>query len=642
MNDIRKYSITCYSEQDVDFIIEKLTTPGQTPTTSEDSSLLPAIKITDYYCASNNEVEVELTQAQFDELKYHPKIITISEITEEQCTNHTIGQKRIINPNFSSTNNSTPVSWAQARCSSLSAMPPWNQNFTYFFTGSSVDLIDIDGGITAGHPEYFDSNGVSRIKYVNWSNYAPLTASRTNTVTVANGYYYINGVAQNTVYVVKDKTANGSGTGYPASYRTGVYDFVLDASTASHPFFIGSAVNVPFDSRYVTGNGSTTGVVSLTVWPSNNALYNNNVQNTMYYWCGAHAGMGGVIARTDYNTQSDDNYFYTDNGGHGSHTAGTAAGSACGWATGASIYSIKVNFSDNYGYNTFASGLKLVYDLLTAWHKQKLLNPAISSRPTVTTNSYGWGTGTNYNDVDYKVKQLTDKGIHFVHAAGNDYALNLMPSQQDFLLYRTPSPTYPGSEWTTQENNPVIEVGALGGYNAIAYFKADYTNYGAGVSIYAPGTYIQSVWHNTGYATYPGYGSIYGLRKISGTSMATPNVAGVLCTMLDDMPGLTPLQAKMALMQNAITGAVSSMPGTYDMYDYGYEYGGNPLTLSQYPASIVATRPSDANFLKHFAKCYTKVSNIRANDSFYALSGIPVVTSVYMNSAADMQFVSNC
>ena len=638
MNNTRKYSITCNSEADADLIIERLITPGQTPTANENSSLLAAVKITDYYSASNNEVEVELTQTQFDELRSHPNIITISEITEERCTNRTIGQKRIINPNFSSTNNSTPVSWAQARCSSLSAMPPWNQNFTYFFTGSSVDLIVLDSGITAGHPEYFDSNGVSRIKYVNWSNYAPLTASRTNTVTVpagTGGGYYINGVARDTVYVVKDKS-------YLASYRTGVYDFVLDASTAAHPFFIGSAVNVPFDYRYVTGNGSTTGVVSLTVWPSNNALYDNNMQQTMYYWCGAHAGMGGVISRTAYNTQSDNNYFYTDNGGHGSHCAGTAAGSACGWATDASIYSLKFNFDDFYGYDTFSTGIKLAYDLVTNWHSQKLLNPAISSRPTVTTNSYGWGIGTNYNDVDYKVKQLIDVGIHFVHAAGNDYALNLMPSQQDFFLYRTPSPTYPGDQWSTQENNPVIEVGALGGYNAIAYFKADYTNYGAGVSIYAPGTYIQSAWNSTSFATYPGYGSIYGLRKISGTSMAAPSVAGVLCTMLDDMPGLTPLQAKMALMQNAITGAVSSMPGTYDMYDYGYAYGGNPLTLSQYPASIVATLPSSTNFLKHFNKCYTKVSNIQAHASFYALCGIPVVTSVYMNSATNMQFVGSC
>lgn len=637
MNHMRKYSITCNSEADADFIIGQLTTPGQTPTTKEDSSLLPAVKITDYYCASKNEVEVELTQAQFDELRTCPEIITISEVTEEQFTNHIIGQKRIINPNFSSTNNSTPVSWAQARCSSLSAMPPWNQNFTYFFTGSSADLIVLDSGITTGHPEYLDSNGVSRIKYVNWSNYAPLTASRTNYVTVANGVYYINGVAQDTVYVVKDKS-------YPASYRTGVYDFVLDGSTASHPFFIGSAVNVPFDYRYVSNNGASTGVVSLTVWPSNNALYDNNMQGTMYYWCGVHAGMGGVITRTVYNTQSDNNYFYVDNGGHGSHCAGTAAGSACGWATDASIYSLKFNFNDSYGYATNSTGLKLVYDLVTNWHSQKLLNPAMSSRPTVTTNSYGWSTGTNYNDVDYKVKQLTDAGIHFVHAAGNDYALNLMPSQQDFFSYRTPSPTYPGDQWSTQEDNPVIEVGALGGYNAIAYFKADYTNYGAGVSIYAPGTYIQSAWNSTGYATYPGYGSIYGLRKISGTSMATPNVAGVLCTMLDDMPGLTPLQAKMALMQNAITGAVSSKSGDYyyDMYDYGYAYGGNPLTLSQYPASIVATLPSDANFLKHFDQCYSRVSNIQAHASFYALSGIPVVTSVYMNSAADMQFVGSC
>jgi subtilisin family serine protease len=653
---MRKYVIVCDTEEDIDYIVDVLSVPGFSPVEGEPS-LLPAIKITNYMSTSKNEVEVELTDEQFESLKQCPRITAISEISDnwysEPCFR---GQTRKLNADYSSTDSSIPESWAMARCSSLSSRAPFNTDFTYFKTGSSVDMIVLDGGVLQGHPELLDSNGNTRLQIVNWSNFAPVTANRSIQVTAfanpAGGdvYFLINNVPRDTAWVVKDRTGT-SGGGYPATYRIGVYDFILNPSTANYPFYIGSAVNVPFDSRYVSNNGGSTGTVSLTVWPTNNALASSGQQNTMYYWSNAVAGMGGIIARTDFNTQSTSDLFYADAGGHGSHTTGTAAGSACGWATDSKIYHIKFNFYDSYGYSNNQTGTKQSYDLLTYWHQQKLLNPSLSSRPTVTTNSYGWAA-SNFIDVDLKVKQLTDNGIHFVHAAGNSNRLCVNPDSSYFSSYRVPSPTYPQGYYTYQSQNPVIEVGALGclgpsgGYQytipADTSLKAEYSNYGDGISIYAPGSWIQSSWNTTSYAAYQGYPD-FGLRKISGTSMATPNVAGILATMLDDYPNLTPLQAKQLLLNNAIYGAVSSVAITYlNLYGTNRATGGNPLTLSQYPATVVATKGSSRNVLKFFNRCYNRVDSLSATSSFYAISGFNNGTVFWMNTADNMQFLNSC
>jgi len=651
---MKKYVITCETEAQIDKLIEQLITPGVSPsiTTPGCDCLKQSIRITNYYPSSQVDVEVELTQEQFDCLKYYSDILAISEVNDDVfCEPSFKGKKRKLTQSYTSSNDSIPESWAMSRCSSISALAPWNQDFTYYLTGSSVDLVVIDGGINPNHPEWNSPTNISRLQFVNWSNYAPVTANRTINVSVGPGtgggnhVYYINSIEKGTVYVVKDREA-AFGKGYPVTSRTGVYDFVLDGTTTNgHPFFIGEAINSPFDTTYVSNNGATTGTVSLTVWPFNDQRsINAGNQSVMYYWCGNHSGMGGIISRTDFNTQSTDNFFYSDNGGHGTHCTGTAAGSACGWAIESAIYSIKTNFYDSYGYANIQSGVKQMYDHLIGWHRQKMLNPSLSSRPTVTSNSYGWPTGFNYIDVDLKVKELTDNGIHYVHAAGNDN--NIVVEPGDTALWnsgeRIPSPTYPEGYWSTQADNPVIDVGALGAYTVpFTQYRADYSNYGSGVSLYAPGTYIQSAWHNTSYATYPAPFSSFGLRKISGTSMATPNVAGVLATMLDENPGLTPLQAKQKLLTYAIVNAVSSN-SFYNIYGFGQKAGGNPLTLSQYPATFVATTSSSEPILKYTGRCYNKITNINPSGSFYFLSGYNNDSVFFMNSATEMVFTNAC
>jgi subtilisin family serine protease len=76
--------------------------------------------------------------------------------------------------------------------------------------------------------------------------------------------------------------------------------------------------------------------------------------------------------------------------------------------------------------------------------------------------------------------------------------------------------------------------------------KASWANYGNCVDIFAPGVGITSSWYSSATAT----------NTISGTSMATPHVAGVAALYLQVNPQAAPLQVRNALVANGTVGVV--------------------------------------------------------------------------------------
>jgi cerevisin len=372
----------------------------------------------------------------------------------------------------------------------------------------------------------------------------------------------------------------------------------------------------------------------------------------MYYWAGNNINNSGVIARTDYNCQSDENLFYADTDGHGSHCTGTVAGSACGWAIDANIFAGRINFSTSNGYGAFDLGIMTLYDLIIRYHNYKKTIPSLSSRPTVTSNSYGWAMQT-LSQVNSKVKELTDAGVHFVHSAGNDNSLIVTPLDSRFTVSRESSPAYPINAWTTQTNNPVICVGAIGSRPLAAangqIYRAEYSNYGSGVSLYAPGSYIQSVGIFSSQQQYPGFSQFY-LTKMSGTSMAGPNVAGVLCLLLEKFPELTPQEAKNLLLQcctiNTLSGG--SLSNFETRLDNSNRLPSDPfptnLTLSKFPATTIATVTALETFAKYLTHCYTKVDNISlsAGNIYFSILPYGNNTEYFLTSSIDLQFTNNC
>lgn len=171
---------------------------------------------------------------------------------------------------------------------------------------------------------------------------------------------------------------------------------------------------------------------------------------------------------------------------------------------------------------------------------------AVDNGAQIINMSFGKPFSPHKDWVDAAVKYAEEKGVLLVHAAGNDGSNN--DSVPNF-----PNPDY--LDGTTATN--FITVGA--GSNGTGNDKvASFSNYGKkGVDLFAPGVQI--------YSTIPG-GNKYG--SASGTSMASPVVAGVAALVLSYYPELSARQLKYVLEKSATPlpdgTTMVNKPGTSD------------------------------------------------------------------------------
>ena len=137
--------------------------------------------------------------------------------------------------------------------------------------------------------------------------------------------------------------------------------------------------------------------------------------------------------------------------------------------------------------------------------------------------------------LDQAVNAAVDAGLHFAVAAGNDNAdsCNYSPASAD----------------------KAVTVGA----STLADERAYFSNYGKCTDIFAPGLNILSTW----------VGSKYAVNTISGTSMASPHIAGLLAYYVSLQPAsdsafaveeITPKKLKDALITVATSGALTDIP----------------------------------------------------------------------------------
>ncbi|MFI7142155.1 S8 family peptidase [Streptomyces massasporeus] len=198
----------------------------------------------------------------------------------------------------------------------------------------------------------------------------------------------------------------------------------------------------------------------------------------------------------------------SDGNGHGTHVATTIAGTTYGVAKQAKIVGVRV--LNNSGSGTTA-GVIAGIDWVTQNH----------SGPSVANMSLGGGASAT---LDTAVRNSIASGVTYAVAAGN-------------------------SSTTASSSSPArvteaITVGATTSTDA----KASYSNYGSALDIFAPGSSITAGWHTSDTAT----------NTISGTSMATPHVAGAAAVYLAGHTSSTPAQVATALVNGAVTGKVTS------------------------------------------------------------------------------------
>lgn len=292
----------------------------------------------------------------------------------------------------------------------------------------------------------------------------------------------------------------------------------------------------------------------------------------------------------DVGTTSDNN--------HGAHVAGIAAGNSQGWARNATIYNISP-FSPQLTPET-------VFDYIREWHNTKPINPETQRRnPTIINNSWGlytenfyysdivevqyrstkyygpftvnqlnaWGIFPDLNgqisvpvrvtNIDIAIEDCINDGIIVVGAAGNESSkIDVFGGEDYFNYVLTNLPDYSDPLPYNQGSDPVcsrlaIAVGAIN--TDVTEQKASYSNTGPRVNIYAPGSNITSCVNSSivpGSAADPrgvGY-----LEKKSGSSMASPQVTGLLACLAEVYPTLTQQQAIDYIAKTSKTNQINN------------------------------------------------------------------------------------
>jgi aqualysin 1 len=200
-----------------------------------------------------------------------------------------------------------------------------------------------------------------------------------------------------------------------------------------------------------------------------------------------------------------------DCNGHGTHVAGTVGGATYGVAKGVTLIAVRVLDCSGNGTN---SGVIAGMDWVTS---NRVL-------PAVANMSLGGGFSQAINDA---VTRMTNAGVSLAVAAGNENqnACNTSPASAA----------------------AAITVGATTSSDA----RASFSNYGTCLDVFAPGNSITSSWYTSTTAT----------NTISGTSMASPHVAGVAALYLQGNPSASAATVANAIISTSTTGKVTS-PGT--------------------------------------------------------------------------------
>jgi hypothetical protein len=306
---------------------------------------------------------------------------------------------------------------------------------------------------------------------------------------------------------------------------------------------------------------------------------------------------------------------------HGTHVTGTVAGQHYGWAREANIYALQI-------LGTMPSGQSLdpllLFDYLRAFHRNKPVNVATGKRnPTITNHSWGYsygGTledafpagftindianifynGVNYNSgnpnpsgwtmagieadfgigankldipADYPalnadVEDAIEDGVVVIAAAGNSNYH--MVESTDTEWNNTVSISGFGTVYFNRGMAPgnatgAIRVGALD--NTADFRRTNFSNFGPAITVFAPGKLILSSYNNTGLADTKYGGAPNYFFPISGTSMASPQVAGIAACLATGKERFTNNDVIGYLQKYSIQDDMTFNIGTGDFAD---------------------------------------------------------------------------
>lgn len=333
--------------------------------------------------------------------------------------------------------------------------------------------------------------------------------------------------------------------------------------------------------------------------------------------------------------------FYTDYDGHGTHVAGIAAGLTYGWGKNAQIFVIKLDGLEGAADPGIGLTDTQMFDVLVGWHNRKMnpASPYYTGRPTVVNMSWGYGVGivgfytitggiyrglpmispgwsstaygfTFYGSrvpirlsyIDDEIQTLIDNGMNVCIAAGNDNMKVDVPGGLDYNNYFTTSQSIIGfgNQFYYQRGSSPYSLDAMivgsmdsSVYNSNFDQKSTFSMAGPGVDVFAAGSNIMSTVSNVNsYSGQPYFwNSNFKQVNISGTSMATPQITGIISLYLQENPTANVSQVSSWIKNNGTYTIYNSNVATANDYTNNRsQWGGNaPVAFSSSQGAMVKT-----------------------------------------------------
>ncbi|MEM1043190.1 MAG: S8 family peptidase [Bacteroidota bacterium] len=284
---------------------------------------------------------------------------------------------------------------------------------------------------------------------------------------------------------------------------------------------------------YLTGTGTQGGAT----WGLDRVNARSGFDN-QYGWRASGEGVTAYIIDTgirithnDFGNRASYGYDFRDNdpvasdcNGHGTHVAGTVGGATYGMAKDVDLVAVRV-----FGCGPFGSSDDIIAGF--NWVAANAQLPAVANASLSMGNTSAARAAT---------QSIVDAGVAFAVAAGNGYGANACNGMPAGVA-------------------DVMTVGSTDNTDR----RSSFSNVGSCIDFFAPGSSVTSAWYTSNSAT----------NTISGTSMASPHVAGAAAMYLEARPNASPAKVRNVIFNFSTKNAVSnsSSPNNHLLYN-----GGNP------------------------------------------------------------------